>query len=599
MELALRVVGQRMTGRQEEACNIARRIVAVEEMQPNSNMVTTRLAQSVIESVDAVPGPSRQEELVQFLTLLDAPHIGSRTVSTSTAVSLQNETGHTLLHLCAVLGYDALATDLLERGADPDVRDATGQTALHLAALRGQVACARVLLQGGADTEIVNAHGVAPVDVARQRGNVGVLALLEGADEESGEEEEEEGEEFDLEAPALDDEADIEADESDLEDESARAITESEEEIVPSCSDEASEDDLYAEQPSRPSLDSISDVRPPFLGEAPKVPSTWFHRTFSHLQPQKAWPLTQVNLPGMPALPAWPVTIPWSQTPEKGTFDLTAFRGFLGAKQEQQQADAGVRPIYPPAPQPEGNTQGLNQVQLRARLARRLGYFPTEVTDREVRAYTYHSQKMRKLKRPMEMLSFATPDSYIKTRQGWPTPDCEFLIDYVAESREPITPSGGAQIVPSKTFAEVEGKQYDIIFVPGGPGTRPHVLSPAVREFVKKQAPGATYVLSVCTGSWVLADAGVLDGKRATTNKAAFKDCVESTSKAVKWVAKARWVVDGNVWTSSGVTAGADMGYAFMKHVTGDEFATKVKNIVELHASGPDDDEFAEIFGLV
>ncbi|KAG8719157.1 hypothetical protein FRC08_003509, partial [Ceratobasidium sp. 394] len=114
-----------------------------------------------------------------------------------------------------------------------------------------------------------------------------------------------------------------------------------------------------------------------------------------------------------------------------------------------------------------------------------------------------------------------------------------------------------------------------------------------------KQAAGATFILSVCTGSWVLADAGVLDGKRATTNKAAFKDCVASTSKEVKWVAKARWVVDGNIWTSSGVTAGADMGYAFMKHVTGDEFATKVKNIVELHASGPDDDEFAEIFGLV
>ncbi|KAG8718830.1 hypothetical protein FRC09_012033 [Ceratobasidium sp. 395] len=204
---------------------------------------------------------------------------------------------------------------------------------------------------------------------------------------------------------------------------------------------------------------------------------------------------------------------------------------------------------------------------------------------------------------PMEMLSFAATDSYIKTRQGWPTPDCEFIIDYVAESREPITPSGGAQILPSKTFSEVESKQYDILFVPGGPGTRPNVLSPAVREFVKKQATGATYILSVCTGSWVLADAGVLDGKRATTNKAAFKDCVSdpqaSTSKAVQWVAKARWIVDGNVWTSSGVTAGADMGHAFMKHVTGDEFATKVKNIVELHASGPDDDEYAEIFGLI
>lgn len=66
-----------------------------------------------------------------------------------------------------------------------------------------------------------------------------------------------------------------------------------------------------------------------------------------------------------------------------------------------------------------------------------------------------------------------------------------------------------------------------------GPGTRPGVLSPLVLEFVKKQATSATYILSVCTGSWVLADAGVLDGKRATTNKAAFKACVVSVSDCV------------------------------------------------------------------
>ncbi|QRV82723.1 hypothetical protein RhiJN_10738 [Ceratobasidium sp. AG-Ba] len=199
----------------------------------------------------------------------------------------------------------------------------------------------------------------------------------------------------------------------------------------------------------------------------------------------------------------------------------------------------------------------------------------------------------------LEMIHFATPDSFIKTRPGWPTPDAQVVVDYVAESRDPITPSGGAQILPSKSFSEVEGKQYDILFVPGGPGARPNLLSPAVVEFLKKQAVGATYILSVCSGSWILAYAGILDGKRATTNKSSFKDCVAITSKAVEWVAKARWVVDGNIWTSSGVTAGADMSYEFMKHLTGQEFATKVKNIVELHSLDQDDDEFAEIFGLV
>ncbi|KAF8598688.1 class I glutamine amidotransferase-like protein [Ceratobasidium sp. AG-I] len=200
---------------------------------------------------------------------------------------------------------------------------------------------------------------------------------------------------------------------------------------------------------------------------------------------------------------------------------------------------------------------------------------------------------------PIEQFSFAEPNSYIKLRAGWPAPDCEFELDFVAESRDPITPGGGAKVLASKTFDEVKDRQYDILFVPGGPGTRPGVLSPSVLEFVKQQAAKASYILSVCTGSWVLADAGVLDGKRATTNKASFKACAESTSKAVKWVAKARWVVDGNIWTSSGVAAGADMGHAFMTLLTGEEFANKVKNVVELHSSGPDDDEFAEIHGLI
>ncbi|CCO37813.1 hypothetical protein BN14_11973 [Rhizoctonia solani AG-1 IB] len=412
MELALRVVGQRMTGRQEEPCNIARRIVAVGEMQNNSNVVVTRLAQSVIES-DVTPqhdesesteqegrAPTRQEELVQFLKLLDVPNVGSRGVSTSSAVSLQNETGHTLLHLCSVLGFDALATDLVSRGADPDVRDATGQTPLHLAALRGEVACVRVLLQAGADTEIVNAYGMAPVDVAREHARSEILALLEGVDDENDVVEEEESE---LRAPSPDESTGADADESDLEaDDERRSRVPAE----ASSEEDSASDDLFAADASRPSLDSVIGGRPPFLGEIPKVPSTWFHRTFSHLQPQKAWPLPQINLPDMPALPAWPVTIPWPQTPEGGSFDLGSIRGLLGNK-PQQPNQAGLT-VYPPAPQPDGQ-QGPNQVQLRARLARRLGYYPTDVTDREIRAYTHHSQKMRKLKKDRMLVLFWLP----------------------------------------------------------------------------------------------------------------------------------------------------------------------------------------------
>lgn len=107
-----------------------------------------------------------------------------------------------------------------------------------------------------------------------------------------------------------------------------------------------------------------------------------------------------------------------------------------------------------------------------------------------------------------------------------------------------------------------------------GPGSRPGKVPDILLDFIKHQAPHARYILSVCTGSWILAGTGVLDGRRATTNKAAFKNCKvcvpfivvnlsdpilrqAATSDKIEWVAKARWVVDGNVWTSSGVTAGS------------------------------------------
>ena len=86
-----------------------------------------------------------------------------------------------------------------------------------------------------------------------------------------------------------------------------------------------------------------------------------------------------------------------------------------------------------------------------------------------------------------------------------------------------------------------------------GPPDVPQELT----DFLVRQVPGAKHVLTVCTGSWILARTGALDGKRATGNKFMFKAMVADTaSRNIDWVARARWVVDGKFWTSSGVTAG-------------------------------------------
>ncbi|CAE6535593.1 unnamed protein product [Rhizoctonia solani] len=204
---------------------------------------------------------------------------------------------------------------------------------------------------------------------------------------------------------------------------------------------------------------------------------------------------------------------------------------------------------------------------------------------------------------PMEILEAASTNSLggqmITAIPGLPQPKVKFECEFVAESREPIRGTSGPLIVATKTFDEVSSKQFDIVLVPAGTASiNPESIPKSVAAFLQAQVPGAQYVLSVCGGSWTLATLGFLDGKRATTNKSFFNQIKQSTSPSIQWVAKARWVIDGKFWTSSGVTAGQDMAYEFLKTVTGPEFATAAKNMVELRAAGADDDEFAGVFGL-
>ncbi|KAG8686914.1 hypothetical protein FRC11_008142 [Ceratobasidium sp. 423] len=204
---------------------------------------------------------------------------------------------------------------------------------------------------------------------------------------------------------------------------------------------------------------------------------------------------------------------------------------------------------------------------------------------------------------PMELLETAGTKSgmgtFTSSLPGIPKPKVKFETEYLAETHDPITPLAGARALPTKTFSEVASKQFDIILIPGGDNTRPGEPSKALAEFVLGQAPGAQYVLSVCTGGWILAGLGLLDGKRATTNKSWFNEIKRTTSPSIQWVPKARWVVDGKFWTGSGVTAGQDMGYEFLKTLAGAEFATVAKNTMELRATSAGDDEFAEVFHLI
>ncbi|KAH7094306.1 DJ-1/PfpI family protein [Paraphoma chrysanthemicola] len=132
----------------------------------------------------------------------------------------------------------------------------------------------------------------------------------------------------------------------------------------------------------------------------------------------------------------------------------------------------------------------------------------------------------------------------------------------------------------------------DVLIVPGGVGTRNDMS--AEIDFVKRMYPSVKAVLSVCTGATILARAGVLEGRRATTNKRAW-EWATATGPNVNWIGEARWVVDGNITTGSGISAGIDATYAFVSDNYGENIAQELADSAEyVRWTDADHDPFAK-----
>ncbi len=173
----------------------------------------------------------------------------------------------------------------------------------------------------------------------------------------------------------------------------------------------------------------------------------------------------------------------------------------------------------------------------------------------------------------------------------------DFEIRLVTEKGGEVVSRQGPRSVSDDRFDE--GREYDILLVPGGMGTRREVRNQILLEWISGQAKATEFVTSVCTGSAILARAGLLDGLRATTNKMAF-EWATSQGPRVVWERKARWVEDGRFFTSSGVSAGMDMTLALIARILGQAAATEVATRTEYAwHEDPDWDPFAKVAGLV
>ncbi|GAW15480.1 hypothetical protein ANO14919_048920 [Xylariales sp. No.14919] len=143
----------------------------------------------------------------------------------------------------------------------------------------------------------------------------------------------------------------------------------------------------------------------------------------------------------------------------------------------------------------------------------------------------------------------------------------------------------GQTMVPTHTFDDCPD-DLEVLIVPGGFGTRVPAVTGPIIEFLRRIFPQLRYLLTVCTGSAVVAQSGLLDGRRATSNKRNW-DWVISQGPAVQWVREARWVVDGNIWTSSGISAGIDLMFAFIADQYGEETAKQLAERAE-YVRNPD-----------
>ena len=149
-----------------------------------------------------------------------------------------------------------------------------------------------------------------------------------------------------------------------------------------------------------------------------------------------------------------------------------------------------------------------------------------------------------------------------------------------------------AQGVPVMTLplSEVEGQ---VLLVPGGMGTRLLTEDKNFLDALARRGEEAEYCLSVCTGSALLARCGLLDGRRATSNKKAFA-WVKSQGPQVLWQPMARWVEDGKFFTSSGISAGMDMALGFVSRLRGRQQAQAIaKDMEYLWNEDPHRDPFA------
>lgn len=145
----------------------------------------------------------------------------------------------------------------------------------------------------------------------------------------------------------------------------------------------------------------------------------------------------------------------------------------------------------------------------------------------------------------------------------------------IAPTLDPIKAYNGLRVLPDTTFEACP--KLDILLFPGGKGRTQWMKEPRIQSFIHTQKTELTYLVSVCTGAFFLAEAGLLVNKKATTYHSAFEELkhygVEVISQKV--------VHDGMIITAGGVSSGLELGFYLLAHLFGEAMAMNVAQKIE------------------
>ena len=179
----------------------------------------------------------------------------------------------------------------------------------------------------------------------------------------------------------------------------------------------------------------------------------------------------------------------------------------------------------------------------------------------------------------VELLDFAGPFEVFSAARVAPnSPERVMDVYTVAESSEPLQCNNPLTVVPKYTMENCP--QADLLVIPGGQGTRTAIDRPHVIDWIREQSATAELTTSVCTGSFLLAKAGLLVGKSTTTHWGSI-DRMRDDFPGLDVRENVRWVDQGDVVCSAGVSAGIDMAFHILGRLYGEAYASSVARWIE------------------